>query len=166
MNTTSPGSGSKHIAVTRVFKASIESVWKIWTDPELVKRWWGPARFICPSATINFKEGASSLVSMKAPAEMGGTEWFSIWRYRKIVPMKSIEFVQHLGDKDGNILEPVKAGMPADFPKEILTIVTFQELAGNEVEMTVTEYADFGQTTKFALMGLEQSMEKMLALFG
>ncbi len=74
-------------------------VWKVWTDLELVKRWWGPKNFISPVATIDFREGGKSLVSMKAPKEKGGQEWYSIWEYVKIIPLKTIEFFQTLPPK-------------------------------------------------------------------
>ena len=35
----------KEIITTRIFNAPIESVWKSWTEPELVMRWWGPDKF-------------------------------------------------------------------------------------------------------------------------
>ena len=55
------------IMVTRIFNAPIELVWKSWTEPELVMRWWGPDKFTSPSAKINFREGKSSIVCMRAP---------------------------------------------------------------------------------------------------
>jgi len=155
----------KQIAVTRVFNASIELVWKVWTEPELVMRWWGPDRFTCPSAKIDFREGGISLVTMRYPKEMGGKDVFSIWKYKKIIPLKSIEFIQNLADKDGTKMNPVSLGMPPDFPEDIRTVVTFKKLAGNKTEMTVTEYAEFGQMNKFAKLGLEQSLDKMIIIF-
>lgn len=79
--------------------------------------------------------------------------------------MKSIEFVQNFADKDGNKMDPTKLGMPADFPMDIRTMVTFKDLGDNKTEMTVTEYADMGQMTKFAKIGLEQSLDKMYKIF-
>ena len=35
------GIGKRDLVFTRVFDASIERVWKAWTNPEQVKRWWG-----------------------------------------------------------------------------------------------------------------------------
>ena len=153
------------IEVSRVFNAPVELVWKVWTDPELVKRWWGPKHFTSPVAIIDFREGGKSLVSMKAPEEMGGEEFYSIWQYVKIIPMQSIEFIQSLSDNDGNKTDPVKLGMPPDFPPDIKTVVTFKEIANNKTEMTVIEYADFGTISNFAQIGLEQSIEKMDAIF-
>jgi len=156
---------AKQIVITRTFNAPVEMVWKVWTDPELVKRWWGPKHFISPVANIDFREGGKSFVSMKAPNEMGGQEWYSIWEYVKIIPLKTIEFIQSLSDKDGNKTEPTEVGMPSDFPKDIRTIVTFIELDNSKTEMTVQEYADFGTISNFAQIGLEQSMEKIVSIF-
>jgi uncharacterized protein YndB with AHSA1/START domain len=155
----------ENLIVSRIFNAPVEAVWKLWTEPELIKRWWGPDRFNCPTAKINFREGGTSLVSMKAAKELGGQEWFSIWRYTRIVPLESIEFVQSLADRAGNKLLPGQAGMPADFPEDIRTIVTFEKLGDNKTEMIVTQHADMGQTAGYAKIGLEQSMDKMLRLF-
>jgi uncharacterized protein YndB with AHSA1/START domain len=30
------------VAATRTFDVPIEQVWREWTEPERVKRWWGP----------------------------------------------------------------------------------------------------------------------------
>ncbi len=156
---------AKQIEVTKIFNAPVEMVWQVWVAPELVKRWWGPKNFVSPVAKMDFREGGKSLVSMKAPIEMGGREWYSIWAYEKIIPFQLIEFIQSLADKDGNKTDPVKVGMPADFPVDIKTVVTFKAIANNQTEMTVTEYAEFASISNFAQIGLEQSLEKMAAIF-
>ena len=155
----------KNVKVSRVFNASVEEVWKVWTDPELVRQWWGPDKFTCPSAKIDFREGGISLVCMRAPKEFGGQDIFSIWTYKKIVPHQSIEFIQNLADTNGKKQKPVSLGMPPDFPEDIRTVVTFKDIGKNKTEMTVTEYADFGQMTEFAKIGLEQSLDKMIGIF-
>jgi len=155
----------KTIVITRFYNAPVEDVWRAWSEPELVKRWWGPDRFTCPIAKIDFREGGVSFVAMRASKELGGKDSFSIWSYKKIVPMESIEFLHNLSDKDGNKTKPTLLGMPEDFPEDIKTVVTFKALGKNKTEMTVTEFADFGQMTKFAKMGLEQSLEKMATIF-
>lgn len=156
---------AKQIEVTRTFNAPVEIVWKVWTEPELVKRWWGPKHFTSPVAKIDFREGGKSIVSMQAPKEMGGREFYSIWVYVKIIRLQTIEFVQSLCDEDGNKTDPVKLGMPPDFPIDIRTVVTFKKVANAKTEMTVTEYADFGTISNFAQIGLQQSVEKMDVIF-
>ncbi len=156
---------AKQVLVTRVFNAPVHMVWKAWTDPELVMRWWGPDHFTAPTAIIDFREGGKSIVSMKAPEQMGNTVTYSIWEYTEIIPNKRIEFIQNLADKDGNKMSPAKLGMPPDFPEDIRTVVTFTDLGNDRTEMTVVEHADMGQMAKFAQLGLEQSLDKMVAIF-
>ena len=38
-------SAGREFVVTRVFDAPRELVYKAWTDPELLKHWWGPKGF-------------------------------------------------------------------------------------------------------------------------
>ena len=156
---------AKQIEVTRVFNAPLEMVWQLWTEPELIKRWWGPKHFTAPVAKIDFRVGGKSLVSMLAPREMGGREFYSLWEYVRIIPLQTIEFIQSLADIDGQRTDPVQVGMPADFPPDIRTVVTFKSLTGSSTEMVVTEYADFGTISDFAQIGLEQSMYKMAVIF-
>lgn len=155
----------KKLAVSRIFNAPVEEVWKMWTEPAYVMQWWGPDKFTCPFARIDFKEGHTSLVSMKAPDEFGGQIHYNIWNYTRIVHLQSIEFVMNLADKDGNKQPPSAVGMPDYFPENIRTVVTFSVINANETEMTVTEYADFGQMTHFAKLGLEQSLSKATLLY-
>ena len=156
---------AKQIEVTKIFNAPVEMVWEVWVDPELVKRWWGPKHFSSPVAKIDFREGGKSIVSMRAPKEMGGQEFYSVWEYVKIIPLKTIEFIQSLSDEDGNKIDPTKVGMPPDFPMDIKTIVTFRAVADGKTEMAVTEYAEFGSISNFAQIGLEQSLDKMAVIF-
>ena len=97
-----------------------------------------------------------------------GQDSYNIWIYKKIVAMESIEFVQNFSDKDGDTIDPASIGMPPDFPRETRTIVTFKQLDSGQTEMTVTQYgmpsAD-SQMGKFAEIGLNQSIDKMLAIF-
>lgn len=154
----------KDLVVSRVFNAPVELVLKAWTDPALVMRWWGPDHFTSPSAKIDFREGGTSLVCMRAPKEMGGQDMYSTWAYKKIVPLKLIEFIQRLADKDGNPVDPVKMGLPPEFPKDMRTVVTFRELGKGKTEMIVTEYDwTVSPMLGMAEVGLNQSLDKMVA---
>ncbi|MEP7253200.1 MAG: SRPBCC domain-containing protein [Ginsengibacter sp.] len=155
----------KKLEVTRIFNAPVEEVWKVWTEPEYVMQWWGPDRFTCPFAKIDFKEGGTSLVSMQAPVEFGGQVHYNIWNYTKIIHLQSIEFIMNLADVNGTKMKPVDVGMPGYFPENIRTVITFKGINAAETEMTVTEYADFAQMTHFAKLGLEQSLNKAIVIF-
>ena len=152
----------KDLVVTHVFDAPVKLVWKAWVDPTLVMQWWGPDRFICPSAKIDFREGGTSLVRMRAPKEWGGQDSYSTWAYTKIVPMKRIEYTHNLAGKDGRKVDPVKMGMPQDFPQDQRHVVTFRDLGNAKTEVTVTEYEwPVGQMMEWSKTGMEQCLNKM-----
>ena len=161
-------SKTRDLIVTRVFDAPIELVWKAWTDPEYVIRWWGPDHFTSPSAKMDFREGGTSLVCMRAPKEVGGQDMYSTWVYQKIVPLERIEFIQNLADEDGNLVDPLTLGLPPEFPLDVRTVVTFKDLGNKRTEMTVTEYGLPTAHTELgrnAELGLNQSIDKMAAIF-
>jgi len=160
---------TRDLVVTRVFAAPVDLVWKAWTDPEYVMRWWGPDYFTSPSAKMDFREGGKSLVCMRAPEDFGGQDMYSTWVYQKIVPMERIEFIQNLADKDGNQIDPTQIGMPPEFPRDLRTVVTFKDLGKGKTEMTVTEYNMPTAETelgKNAELGLNQSLDKMVVSLG
>jgi uncharacterized protein YndB with AHSA1/START domain len=159
---------TRDLIVTRTFNAPVEMVWKAWTDPEYVMRWWGPDYFTSPSAKIDFREGGTSLVCMRAPKDFGGQDMYSTWVYQKIVPMQRIEFVQNLTDENGDLIDPAVFGMPPEFPRDTLTVVTFKDVGNGKTEMTVTQYnmpAADTEMGKNAELGLNQSLDKMKAIF-
>lgn len=163
-----PAVKTHDLIVSRIFNAPVELVWKAWTEPEYVMKWWGPDYFTSPSAKIDFREGGTSLVCMRAPADFGGMDMYSTWVYQKIVPMQSIEFIENLSDEHGNLIDPAVFGMPPEFPRDTRTVVTFKDLGNGTTEMTVTQYnmpAPDTQMGKNAELGLNQSLDKMVAIF-
>ncbi|WP_428738797.1 SRPBCC family protein [Sulfurimonas sp.] len=149
------------IKITRIFNNSVEEVWDAWKNPLLVKQWWGPDKFICTFVKMDFREGGMSLVSMASP-ELGFAEQFNSWRYIKIIPLESIEFVSNLSDENGDTIEPAQIGMPRDFPKGVHHIVSFKKLSENQTEVTVIEKDwPMTQMRKLSEMGMNQCLDKM-----
>lgn len=165
-DSTPQGEAKQDLVFTRVFDAPLERVWKAWTDPEEVMRWWGPNHFSCPLAKLDFREGGKSLVCMRAPKEFGGQDMYSTWTYTKIVPLGQIEYLHHFADQDGNRLDPAAQGLPADMPAEVRNLVTFKPTADGKTEITVTEFDwPAGQMREMSKQGMEQCLDKMAATF-
>ena len=163
----------RDLVVTRVFGAPVEQAWKAWVDPEYVTQWWGPEGFTCPVAKMDFREGGTSLVCMRAPKEFGGQDMYNTWSYRKIVPLERIEYILNFTDKDGGQIDPVTIGLPPDLPQEVRNFVTFKAvgdpstgLRAGKTEITVTEYGyTSDQSLELSKAGLEQCLDKMAAIF-
>jgi uncharacterized protein YndB with AHSA1/START domain len=151
----------RDLVVTRVFDAPLARVWHAWSDPAQVRQWWGPVGFTCPRAEISFHPGGTSLVSMHSP-DFGVRH--STWHYTEIVPMRRIEYVHNLADRDGRRLDPVEVGMPPDFPQDQRHTVVFRALDEGRTELTITEYGwPVGQLMEFSRIGMEQCLDKMAA---
>ena len=160
--TDMPGSVYKQdLVVKRIIDAPLELVWKAWTEPEHVRRWWGPKDYISPACAIDLREGGKYLFCMRAPREQGGQDFYTAGVYTKIVPLALLEFTQVLSDKDGHPVDPAKVGMPPDFPKEVRTAVVFKPRR-DMTELIITEYDwPMSQMYVFSLAGMHQSMDKL-----
>jgi uncharacterized protein YndB with AHSA1/START domain len=154
-----------NVYTSRTFDAPIEVVWKAWSDGNEVMKWWGPTGFTSPSAKMDFREGGTSLVCMRAPKEFGGMDMYNTWTYTKIIPKERIEFTLNFSDKDGNIFDPAQMGMPPGIPKGVPHVITFKKI-GDKTEMSIIEfgYKD-EQTMQMSKAGLEQCLDKMAACF-
>lgn len=149
------------IVIRRIIEAPIDAAWAAWTEPEHVKRWWGPKYYSSPWCRIDLREGGSYLFCMKAPPEQGGAESYTGGTYTRIVPKRLLEFTQTIADRDGNPLDPSQAGAPPEFPKEMRTTVELEEL-GELTRLTVTIRGwTMSQMFVFAFAGWHQQMDKL-----
>ena len=60
----------QEVNITRVFDAPRELVFKMWTDPELVEKWWGPKDFTNPVCTLEPWVGGGIRIVMRGPDGM------------------------------------------------------------------------------------------------
>jgi uncharacterized protein YndB with AHSA1/START domain len=52
-------SADRTLEITRVFDAPRELVFKVWTQPEHLVRWWGPKGFTTPSCQVDVRPGGA-----------------------------------------------------------------------------------------------------------
>lgn len=154
---------NQDIVITRIVDAPVETLWESWTNPDHVKKWWGPRDFSSPYASIDLKEGGKYVFGMRAPEYLGGQDSYSGGIYTKVVPMERLEFTQAITDKDGNVIDPSEIGMPEGFPKEMHMTVIFKAIKdGTMTELTIIERGrPMDQSVVFALVGLYQQMDKL-----
>jgi uncharacterized protein YndB with AHSA1/START domain len=75
------------IDITRTFDAPLSLVWRVWTDPEHVKHWWGPHGFSTPVYEADLRTGGTLRYHMRAP---DGTVFPSEGRCEEVVPHERI----------------------------------------------------------------------------
>jgi uncharacterized protein YndB with AHSA1/START domain len=68
----------KEVEFERSYDAPLETVWQAWTDPVMIKEWWGPNDVSIPECEIDLRVGGRIYIVMEAGEAMGpykGTRW-------------------------------------------------------------------------------------------
>jgi uncharacterized protein YndB with AHSA1/START domain len=55
------------LVIERVFKASPEKVFKAWTNPAILVKWWGPEGFDTPECKMDVRAGGEYRTTMVSP---------------------------------------------------------------------------------------------------
>ncbi len=148
----------QELVITRIFDASRELVWKAWTEPEHMKRWWGPKNFTAPFCKIDLRVGGKYLYCMRSPE---GQDFWSTGVYREIVPLKRIVATDSFADENGNVVPASHYGMTGDWPLELLVTVTFEEHEG-KTKCTLRHVGlPAGEMIKMTETGWNESLDKL-----
>ena len=156
-NDPSAKSSERELVITRVFDAPRELVWKAWTDPEHLKRWWGPKDFTSPACKIDLRVGGKYLFCMRSPE---GKDFWSAGVYREIVEPERIVWTDSFADEKGNPVPASHYGMPGDWPEELLVTVTFEEHQG-KTKMTLRHAGFPAEIGEMAEAGWNGSFDKL-----
>src|ERR1700679_363040 len=109
---------------SRTFTAPPESVWKVWTNPDLMAKWWGPKGFTTGTTKMDLRPGGEFHYSMFTP---DGTEMWGKLIYRDIEPPKKLVYVTAFSDAKGGI---TRHPFHPAWPLELLSTITFEEKNG------------------------------------
>lgn len=146
------------LVITREFDAPREKVWQAWTDPEHIKRWWGPKGFTAPTAKVDLRVGGKNLFCMRSPE---GKDYWSTGVYREIVPNERLVNTDSFADADGNVLPASEYGMAGEWPDELLVTITFEETEG-KTKMTLRhEGLPAGEMKEMTSAGWSESFDKL-----
>jgi uncharacterized protein YndB with AHSA1/START domain len=109
------------LILTRVFDAPRALVYKVWTQPEHLARWWGPRGYSVISYTADVRTGGTYRVGTRSPEN---TEHWVRGTYREVTPPEKLAFTFAWEHPDGS-------------PK-------------HETDVTIT-FAEQGEKTKITL---------------
>jgi uncharacterized protein YndB with AHSA1/START domain len=115
------------IVITRIFNAPREAVFKAWTDPGHLKRWWAPKGCTTPHCRVDLRVGGKFHYCMRMS---DGLEVWGVGVYQQIDVPERIMYTDSFADADGNVVAPSHYGMGDSHPAETLVIVTFTDLGG------------------------------------
>lgn len=144
---------TREVTITRIVDAPVALVFKLWTEPAHLARWWGPHGFDNPVCEIDARVGGQILIHMRGP---DGTVYPMTGTFREFVAPERLVFMAVAEDSDGNPL------------LESLTTVTFED-RGARTRLTVHASAvGLAPIAPQMLAGMEagwtQSLERLDAL--
>ena len=136
----------ERILITREFDAPRHLVWKAWTEPELIGRWWSGNRGETTVAEIDLRVGGTWRCVMVT--DDGFVAAFH-GEYREIVPNERI------------VATEVYEGMPE---AEALNTVTFAEADGRTTLTMLVEHASKEARDAHIASGMEAGMREAMDL--
>jgi uncharacterized protein YndB with AHSA1/START domain len=81
----------------RVIRAPREAVFAAWTEPELLKRWWGPGPITCPEAHVDLREGGAYRLANREPD--GKIVWIS-GTFERVRAPEELVYTWRVGEAD------------------------------------------------------------------
>ena len=86
----------RELVVTRVIDAPRRLVFRAWTQPEHIARWWGPQGFTTIHCEMDVRVGGAYRFGMRSPQ---GTEHWKRGVYREIVEPERDRLHLRLGER-------------------------------------------------------------------
>jgi uncharacterized protein YndB with AHSA1/START domain len=140
----------EQILITREFDAPRQLVYKAWTTPELVKRWWSGHRGEVTSAEIDLRVGGSWRYVMIASS---GFEVAFHGEFREIVP-----------DERVVTTEMYEGAEPLPAADEPVNTITFTEIDGRTRLEVLTQCPSRELRDMIIDSGMESGMQESMDL--
>ena len=117
------GTSARELVITRVFDGPRSLVFRLWTQPEHLARWWGPQGFVNVAWTIDVRPDGAWFRRMRSPE---GREYVKRGVYREVVEPERLVFTYVNESPDGTL------------GPETLVTVTFEE-HGAQTRLTLRQ---------------------------
>lgn len=119
----------RELLITRIFDAPRELVFKAWSKPEHLMRWWGPHGCKLTVCETDFRPGGGWRFCMRQP---GGIDEWQQGEYREIVEPERLVFTYSFPQGSGGFTEDSK-GKPGH--QTIVTVNFYDH--GGKTRLTV-----------------------------
>ncbi len=145
------------LTISREFEASRDLVFKVWTEPEHLARWWGPQDATVELSFFELKPGGMFHYLMKHP--LFGEIWGK-FIYREIIVPEKLVFVSAFSDEKGGFAS--NPWLPV-WPAEVLNVVVLSENGNNTKLVLNAGPVNATEEEVAAFKGLSASMQEGFA---
>ncbi|MCH8495579.1 MAG: SRPBCC domain-containing protein [Balneolales bacterium] len=141
----------RELIMERIFDASPELMFDIWSNCNHLKNWWGPKQWPMHECDLNFQVGGNWHFCLRGPNE--GDESWGLATYTNIDKPRKIVYQDNFSDKDGN----VNKEMPG-----MLITVEFFEHEGKTRYVGTTLFDTTETLEKIVEMGVVDGMNSSM----
>jgi uncharacterized protein YndB with AHSA1/START domain len=116
--------------IDHTFSAPRELVWRAWTDPKLLHRWYGP-NVETIIHKFELKPGGAWLNEMR----WSGKADFSKMVFQEVAPTEKLVWIHSSSDSNWNV---ITSPMMPNWPRALLTTVKFDSI-GDKTKVRLTQ---------------------------
>jgi uncharacterized protein YndB with AHSA1/START domain len=116
---------ANEFVIQRVFNTPRNLVWKAFSEPDRLARWWGPVGFKMIVSKLEFSPGGTFHYRMQSD------DGFVMWGkfvYLQIIEPEKIVFIISFSDENGSI---ARVPLSATWPLEVFIVLTLTEKDGD-----------------------------------
>ncbi len=152
---------NKWVRIERDFDCPIDLVWRMWTDPALFKKWYGPNGMSVPTAEMDVTVGGTRKVCMSMQAPERSMEMWFTGVYKEVRAPHRLVYTESMCDADGTLISPQTMGMPDNFP-DITEVIVELTQTGDTTRMVMVHMGVEAGTAGAG--GWNQAFDKLAAL--
>lgn len=146
---------TKQLNFERSYTTPLAAVWEAWTQPDVLRRWWGPEHTTIPDCRIDLRVGGAIYIVMEAGEAMGkyhGTRWPMAGTFT------SIEHHRRLIYAARSWTEGEEAATTIEHTND----VTFSEAGGATVVRLTVTITKIGPKARMAAFGMKWGYKAQL----
>lgn len=142
--------GQLALVVRRTIKASATRVFEAWTQPEQLRRWWGPRPVTCSAAEVDLRPGGAYRIGNQLPD--GSVLWIH-GRFEVVEPPRRLVYTWAI------------ERLAAPATEQSRVTVRFEPRDGGTEVIVVHEHIDTEETRADHEKGWTGCLESLEALF-
>jgi uncharacterized protein YndB with AHSA1/START domain len=125
---------TSEFTISRSFDASRDLVWKAWSEPDRLNKWWGPKGLGLEVVTLHFQPGGLFHYAMVMP---GGQKMWGRFIYGDITAPSQLMFINSFADEQGSV---IRAPFSPVWPLEVENTLTLEEEGPSRTKLTLRGY--------------------------
>ena len=149
MTVTAVRKDPEHLTLTldAEFEAPPDRVWRLWSDPRQLERWWGPPTYPATVTSHDLRSGGRVEYHMTGPT---GDQPKGYWEILDADPPRRLSFRDGFANADGT--------PNSDMPRNEID-VTIEEIGDGRTRMSIASvFPDTAAMEQVLAMGMEQGL--------